>query len=592
LYWEPTPGKRKSMPYQALARKLRPKNFGEVVGQDAIVKTLMNAMATGKIHPAYIFSGIRGVGKTTVARILAKGLNCQAADKPTSEPCGSCDSCQEITRGVSMDVLEIDGATHTKAEEARDLTQIALYTPARDRYRVFLIDEVHMLSNAAFNALLKTLEEPPPHVVFLLATTLPHKIPETIHSRAQHFEFRRVPPSRLSTFLAEICSREEIAVEAGAVDLIARAGEGSVRDSLTILDRLAAYSEGTITEVLAQELLGVVGRDSLFGFVDAFASSDSRAVLVQFEEILDRGHDLERFLRDISGHVRRLLRERTTGVQHDSDEPEELTARFQKQASSFSPEDLMRLQDLLLNTLSRLRGAPDPETLVELQLVKAAHLPRILPLQEVLAGMEARVEGSAGPPPTADSSRDSGIRQFPSESSKGGGEPSAKEEKPSGGLRFTSIIPSKQMDEEEVRSYTEESPRTEEIRKRLIKEFPLAGHFLEDATLSVEDGNVLHLALPASISVGLTALNTPDRAETIQKVAKEMGFDGGVIFHKREPDPMEVEADLRPVDEMEAARNHPAVKKVQKILGGQVIDVKMPPPAEPGDEDAESEQDA
>ena len=242
-----------SNPHQALARRYRPQSFDEMVGQRAVVKTLKNALAKGKIHPAYIFSGIRGVGKTTAARLFAKGLNCVKG--PTFEPCNECASCLEIGKAASMDVLEIDGATNTKAEEARDLMQAARYTPARDRYRVFIIDEVHMLSTAAFNALLKTFEEPPPHAVFLLATTEPHKIPETIHSRAQHFQFKRVPTPLVIRHLEEICQKEELKAEPAALELVARSGEGSVRDSLTLLDRLMAYADGPLTEETAVEAL-------------------------------------------------------------------------------------------------------------------------------------------------------------------------------------------------------------------------------------------------------------------------------------------------------------------------------------------------
>jgi len=578
------------MAHEALARKLRPRTFEEVVGQEAIVQTLRNAIETGRIHPAYIFSGIRGVGKTTVARIVAKGLNCKRADRPTPKPCGSCESCVEIARGVSMDVLEIDGATHTGVDEARDLTQIAQYNPARDRFRIFIIDEVHMLSNSAFNALLKTLEEPPSHVVFLLATTLPHKIPETIHSRAQHFEFRRVPPSRLAAFLTEVCAREEIDIEPGALDLLSRAGDGSVRDSLTLLDRMIAYADGTITETLSQELLGVVGRDFLFSFVEAVAAFDARALLVGYEEILNRGHDLPRFLQDLAGHVRRLVRERTAASSSPPGEPEELSARFRKQASAFSPEDLFRLQDLLLNTLSRLRGAPDPESLVELQLVKAAHLPRILPLQEVLAGMESGV-GRAVPHPSRPASPPVPGNPGPSPSLQPEEPRPAPDEGAGSGLRFTSLVPFQRMDAEEERSYTGGSERAEAFRAEIVKEFPLARPALEGATLSVEDGRVLHVALPSSQSVGLVLLNTPERMEILQRVAREAGFEGGAVLERRDPDPLDNEGRQGPADDLELARNHPAVKKIQSILGGQVIGVRVTAPEEPGDEDVEPEQD-
>jgi DNA polymerase III subunit gamma/tau len=314
------------MAYEALARKYRPQAFADMIGQGPVVKTLQNALSTGKIHPAYIFSGIRGVGKTTAARLFAKGLNCK--DGPTATPCGECPSCQEIRRGGSMDVLEIDAATNTQVEKIRDLTDAARYTPARDRYRVFIIDEVHMLSKSSFNALLKTLEEPPAHAIFLLATTAAHDIPETVHSRAQHFQFRRVPETLVTAFLAQVCEKEEISAEPEALALIAKSGEGSVRDGLTLLDRILAYACGPVTEAAAVEVLGVTGREGLLSILDSLAKGDAGAVPVFVDRLLERGQSLERFLSDLAGLVRGIARSKFGAPGGDNAALAECAGRF------------------------------------------------------------------------------------------------------------------------------------------------------------------------------------------------------------------------------------------------------------------------
>ena len=566
------------MPYQALATRYRPQSFDDVIGQEAIVQTLRNAIESDRVHPAYIFSGIRGVGKTTVARLFAKGLNC--AEGPTADPCNDCPSCIEIREGRSMDVLEIDGATHTKAEEARDLTQIARYTPARDTFRVFIIDEVHMLSTAAFNALLKTLEEPPPYVVFLLATTVPHKIPETIHSRSQHFEFRRLSPSRLTAFLRELCGKEGIEAEPAALELIARAGEGSVRDSLTLLDRMVAFAEEALTEPLAQDLLGAVDHASIATLVEAIRRGDGKDLVERLEKILDRGHDLLRLSQDLTDYVRRLVRESLAPVPPPPGESPEVSEQIRRVAEAWTPENILRLQDLLLDTISRLRGAPDPEALLELQLIKAAYLPRILPLDQVLGSASPPPKPAAGPPesdgPDADSPpRDSedaaGRRETPPES------PDA--------LRFTSLIPFQRMDPEEASSYEGISKRTEAFRERVIEEFPLARNALENARLSADQEGVLHIALPESAPVGVALLSTPDRERFIQETAKAVGFPGGAVLETRSEEAEEPSSKDPHPEPRDEAMKHKAVREVERVLGARLLEVRETPQESPGGEE-------
>jgi DNA polymerase-3 subunit gamma/tau len=568
------------MIHRALAVKYRPQTFAQIVGQDPVVKTLQNALRSGRIHPAYIFSGIRGVGKTTIARIIAKGINCIPPGAPTPDPCGSCPSCEEIAACRSLDVLEIDGASNNKVEEARDLTQLARYTPARDRRRIFIIDEVHMLSVAAFNALLKTLEEPPPHVVFLLATTEPRKIPETIHSRAQHFEFRKVPAGQIAAHLTRICAQEGVAAEPAAIELVARAGDGSVRDSLTLLDRLSAYADGPIGEADAAEVLGLAGREILFRAADALAASDAAAALHLLGEVLDRGRDTRRFLEDLVDHVRRLLRDRLAGGVPPAGETEETAGRFRAQAKRFSAEDLLRLQDLLLVTLQRLKDAPDPDALLELQILKAAYLPKILPIEAILRGVPLPPSPAATP-----SGREPLTAGSPAPAPAPTPAPPASTE-PAGALRFTSLVAFERMDGEEARSFEGGDPRLAKARARLLQAFPLAQSAIERASLSADPEGVLHIAVPNSASVGLAMLGTPERKRLMEEIAREEGFPGGTSLESREGEEENPpEEGPRPQDGRTASSSK-AVEAVRKVLGAQLLEIRQAPQraGEPHDE--------
>lgn len=559
------------MAHLALARKYRPQSFDELVGQQAVVQTLKNALATGKIHPAYIFSGIRGVGKTTAARLFAKGLNCSGGPKPTPDPCGKCPSCVEVGQARSMDVLEIDGATNTKAEEARDLVQAARYTPARDRYRVFIIDEVHMLSVAAFNALLKTLEEPPPHAVFLLATTEPHKIPETIHSRAQHFQLRPVATHVVAGYLKEVCAREELVASEGALELVARAGEGSVRDSLTLLDRLAAYASGPITEELAAQALGLAGPDALRSLLEILGRGRVEKIPAFVDELLERGTDLDRFLGDLEEAVRELGRLR---LAPSSAPAPALGEQGKELAGLFTAEEILRLWDLVAATRQRLKGAPDPDSLLELQLVKAALLPRILPLEELLPALAGRAGAPAALQPSAPAA------------------PPAKEkeedEAPREGLRFKALIPFSRMDESEAQTYEARDPRAERFRAEAAKKMPLAAHTLEQATLSLDPDGVLHIALPPSATTGVILLSAKERKEALEAAASAAGYPGPVAVETLSGG--EEAAPAPKPDAPQRPEESDAVKNVLRVFGGQVIKVTpLSPDSPPGGDHGEPE---
>src|SRR5205085_2165539 len=336
------------MSYQVIARKWRPQTFEEVTGQEAITRTLRNAIEHERLHHAYLFSGARGVGKTTTARLLAKALNCHKFDHPTPTPCkitdpDVCPSCREIAEGRSIDVLEIDAASNTGVDNVREaIINTVGVRPARDRYKVFIIDEVHMLSAAAFNALLKTLEEPPPRVLFIMATTHPHKVPETILSRSQQFEFRTIAAAKIAERLRLIADAEKIKASDDALREIARAGEGSMRDAQSAFDQVISFSEGKIETSDVEAALGIAGAEMLARVMRAVAEERPAEALAVVEELSARGQDLRNFCRDLLAHMRDLLVFKIAGDSALSDETEAERRELHAQAREFSESDIVR----------------------------------------------------------------------------------------------------------------------------------------------------------------------------------------------------------------------------------------------------------
>jgi len=376
------------MTYQVIARKYRPQTFDEVIGQTPIIQTLKNAIKENLVAHAYIFAGMRGIGKTTTARILAKALNCRAG--PTINPCGHCDPCREIAESRAVDVLEVDAASNRGIDEIRELRENVRYLPARDRYKVFIIDESHMLTTEAFNALLKTLEEPPPRILFVLATTEPHKIPPTIHSRCQSFHFRSISFPQILAVLERVAQEEKIQLEPEALAVMTRAAEGSLRDALSILDQAMAYCGKQITASQVRELLGVVSQEALDRLLAAVAEQSAEKVLALVEELVREGHSLQHFCREVLRHIRNLLVVRICGAgselaQAAGREREQLAAA----AEQFSEEDLLRFFQILLRTENDLRWAPHPRLHLELGLLKLVQAERLAPLEEFLAELRA-----------------------------------------------------------------------------------------------------------------------------------------------------------------------------------------------------------
>jgi DNA polymerase-3 subunit gamma/tau len=384
------------MSYQVLARKYRPQKFSEVIGQEHVTRTLKNAIEQGRTAHGYIFSGHRGIGKTTVARILAMALNCRSADKPVTEPCGVCESCTEIRAGNSVDVIEIDAATNRGIDEIRELREGARYRPARDRFKIYILDEAHQITDAAFNALLKTLEEPPSHVVFMLATTQPEDIPQTVRSRCQHFSFRAVRFEEILGQLKDLLGRENIEADEDALALLAEAGDGSIRDALSILDQAIACCDGRLTAETIRQLAGAAPSTVLEEVMQAVAQSSSETVLRLVDRLISEGHSPTHFARQMVRFLRNTVVAKIAGgdsslLQISGDE----RARVARVAALFNEEDLARHLQIMLRTHGELGYRQEQRFHLELGLLKMTHAQRLLPIEELLSA--AGLAGASSP---------------------------------------------------------------------------------------------------------------------------------------------------------------------------------------------------
>jgi DNA polymerase-3 subunit gamma/tau len=375
------------MAYQIFARKYRPKNFEEMVGQKPVVQTLQNAIKNNRVAQAYIFSGMRGIGKTTVARILAKALNCQYGPTPT--PCNKCEFCLAVNDDRSVDVLEIDGASNRTVEEIGPIRDTAKYKPIHSRYKVIIIDEVHMLSTHAFNALLKTLEEPPERTVFIFATTEVHKVPATIVSRCQHFEFKKISQKEITNHLLEISQKENITISAYGLSLIAEAAEGSLRDAQSLLDQAVAFSGEIIRDEDLKQILGAISKDILFECSTIILKQEPARVFSLVEKIMEKGYDLRFFYKELVQHFRNLLLAKSVGEIQDllPLSPEEL-GQLREEAAKASAEEILRCLVTLQQSEPGLRFSSLPQIYIETVLVKLCHFKKIVPLQELIQEVE------------------------------------------------------------------------------------------------------------------------------------------------------------------------------------------------------------
>ncbi len=384
------------MTYSVLARKWRPATFDEVIGQEAVIQTLKNSISEGRIHHSLIFSGLRGTGKTSTARIYAKALNCK--NGPTVQPCLECDSCKEIAEGRDIDVMEIDAASNKGVDDIRNLKEIVQYPPIRDRYRVFIIDEVHMLSTHAFNALLKTIEEPPSYVVFILATTEPHKIPATIRSRCQIFEFKKIPPVKIVKHLQDICNKEGINIDKNALKLIVDASEGSMRDAQSLLDQIISFSGEKITEEDVSVVLGVPDSTVFMRIFKAIVDDNRGEIVNILDRLEERNTDFVKFVLRLGEFFNNLLHAVVKGDKEFF--PEDLRDK------KFSVEDIIRYLNVILQNERFVREAFNPRIAVELLLFKMVFASKVMPISELISKKKLTAKKEIETPPAVSTTVD------------------------------------------------------------------------------------------------------------------------------------------------------------------------------------------
>jgi len=573
------------MAYQVIARKWRPQTFDEVTGQEPITRTLRNAIEHQRLHHAYLFSGARGVGKTTTARLLAKALNCHKAKQPTPTPCRSddpdqCASCREITESRSIDVQEIDAASNTGVDNVREAIIASVgIAPARDRYKIFIIDEVHMLSGAAFNALLKTLEEPPPRVVFIMATTERHKVPETILSRCQQFEFRTIATAKILERLKLIAKAEKISIPEDALREIARTGEGSMRDAQSALDQVISFAGDKITKEDVEMALGVAGADVLKQIIDSIANNKPAEALAAIDDIVMRGHDLRNFCRDLLAHFRDLLVTKVSGNEELLEsavcEPQEL----KRQAELFTESDLVRFFHSLAETETKLRAATQPRYQLEIGIVKLMELRGVESISEILQRLAALETNLGDDEVTASSSR------TPSGSSGSAGTPSKNTPvtaKPAASS-FAATAAAPQLEEKLEASLppVTASPidRVKAVLESQRKMLLMTA--LDAAQTAVFEENEMIIEFAPDARLHRDMLSRLENVKIIQEACrqvagKEIGVRISVKDPKAEGEPLsrEDEERLEKQRMREMAENSPIVQQMLKTFRGEIVDVR------------------
>jgi len=510
------------MKYQVIARKFRPQVFEDVVGQKPIVQTLQNAIQMERIGHAYLFSGPRGVGKTTTARILAKGLNCTQG--PTITPCNVCPSCQEIALGKSIDVFEIDAASNTGVDNIRELRESAKYAAARSRYKIFIIDEVHMLSTSAFNALLKILEEPPPHVVFIMATTERHKVPATILSRCQQFIFRSISSSEIQSHLRQIADREGIKIDDRALSYIVKASEGSMRDAQSLLDQIISFSGQQVADDDVRDVLGFIPNEILDRTLDAVAARDSKVLLEMVGIVVDQGFNIQQYVREFIARIRDLLVLKfglEEKVLASAEEKRILTER----ASAFSEQDLIRIFDMLLRLESELRWTSQARFHLEVGFIKLAKIGYVRDIEEVLR------EAKGGAPP---------MNQAP-------------------------VPPHRADDTNEQKPIRTESPTIAEFKRRVEEKSATTAVYVQNADRIERIGTVVQIFLTNPTHLSL--LEAKDHKSALDSVAAEL-FGKGVSVSLIMKEPQNSGGAVDNV------KDEPLVKRFLEVFRGDLAQVK------------------
>ena len=633
------------MDYQVSARKFRPGTFEELIGQPHVVQTLRNAILRQQVAHAYLFSGMRGVGKTTAARILAKALNCgrseapsgadgperspeQSRRGPTPEPCGQCESCLEITRGNSVDVIEIDGASNTGVDDVRELRENVKFSPFRGTYRIYIIDEVHMLSNSAFNALLKTLEEPPPHAVFIFATTEVHKIPPTITSRCQHFNFRRIPRREIIARLQEVVTHVGVTINERSLGAMARASEGSMRDALSLLDQAVAFGGQSITEHDVDEMLGAVPNELVSRLVQTVVTQDPAAAVALVGEVVDHGYDLRAYCGAVVERMRHLMIaavvpgfEQAQGLM---DLPDEEVKHLLTEAKSFSVEQVQEVFHLFAQAEDRLRSTAHPRFVFEVAAVRAARLLQSgaqvtrqaetgrSPQPQVASMPAEKPRPASGAPPSpvrqpdhragtsgrpfGSASFDSAQDRPPAPVSGQGGRPSPPAQKiPTSNA---ASAPRAARPAAEAKSAPQPKPASpgsppaireedwQRVVESVIQDSPNIGTHLEMGTLVKIEGNQVIVGFPKTAAVACSRIQKEETRALIAKVCQTIA---GASIHLRvveltgEPGDgltiRQMRTKRREQDDealLEQARANPMVKQAMELFGGEVVKASRP----------------
>ena len=600
------------MDYQVSARKYRPGTFDDVIGQPHVVQTLVNSINTKRIAQAYLFSGTRGVGKTTVARILAKGLNCERG--PTGTPCGTCSNCLEIAQGTSVDVMEIDGASNTSVDDVREIRENVKFAAFHGKYRVYIIDEVHMLSNSAFNALLKTLEEPPPHVVFIFATTEIHKIPATILSRCQHYNFRRIPRTEIVERLRHVMSQDQIVIEERSLMALARASEGSMRDGLSLLDQAVAFGGKTILHTDLEALLGAVPQELVRTMIQAITAQESAAALRVLAQVLDQGHDLRAYCAEVVEYVRNLLVVTVVTSSHEQqgliEASAEDLAQMADDAKTFSPESLQELFTIFTQAEDSLRLSAHPRFVLETAAVRATRVlrrtdekspvpqraqaaprtgpPKPTPIgtgQSVLPARSADPEPPLAPrlPQSTDTApklpKSMAVRSsMPPQSSSTGPQsirsPGTAEE-----AKVSVSVP----------PLTEDEPLAirlnwEHFQEEVAGAFPNIAPFLEMGRLVSIDGHVVTIGFTKQATVARAMIEKPDNTAALTSTCERLSGQAirlRIVELTESDAPGPTMAQLRVAKEkeqrlvlFEQARAHPVVKQALEMFGAELADVR------------------
>ena len=621
------------MDYQVSARKYRPGTFDDVIGQSHVVQTLMNSIATKRIAHAFLFSGTRGVGKTTVARILAKALNCEQG--PTGTPCNTCANCQEITQGTSVDVVEIDGASNTSVDDVREIRENVKFTPFRGQYRVYIIDEVHMLSNSAFNALLKTLEEPPSHVVFIFATTEIHKIPATILSRCQHYNFRRISKAEIVQRLRHVADQDGLTIEDRSLMALARASEGSMRDGLSLLDQIIAFGGNTIRHEDLEALLGAVPQERIRAMVEAVIQQDSAKALQVIAALLDQGHDVRAYCADLVEYVRNMLVAAVvpSGPELRSliEATEEDLTQLARDAERFTVEQLQELFRMYAAAEDSLRVSAHPRFVLETAAVRATRLLRTAEVQPASSRLAVQPEKPAAdrrivtqtPAQTQDKATPSpapvvkttGVKvsqdNVAKTSAAGGSTPKAPSVAPPREVaappaRTSAVAPSAPVvppasaapvqQEPKATSAAEASAAAVEVNWEQFQEAVSTNHpniapFLEMGRLVKIEGGLITLGFAKQATTARSMLEKEDNLQAMAALGESL-YGCAVrirIVEVAEQDPGTAPTmkQIRVAKEQEQrliltqqAKAHPLVKQALEMFGGELAEVRTTAPAQ------------